>query len=104
MTDLLVPTELLTGVAEMDGQHDHLFNSMLQVKNALLSVSDVDEKGLTLLARLLDELLEHSPGSRKRRARTAFRSSIMPGSMRESRRSCAAKFPNCATAVAMCRR
>ncbi len=59
MTDLLVPTELLTGIAEMDGQHDHLFNSMLQVKNALLSVSDVDEAGLTLLAQLLEELLEH---------------------------------------------
>jgi len=59
MTDLLVPTELLTDVAEMDAQHDHLFNTMLQVKNALLSVSDVDEQGLSLLAQLLEELLEH---------------------------------------------
>lgn len=59
MNDLLVPTELLTGVAEMDGQHDHLFNTMLNVKNALLSVSDVDEAGLKLLAQLLEELLAH---------------------------------------------
>lgn len=59
MTDLLVPTELLTDVPEMDAQHDHLFNTMLQVKNALLSVSDVDEQGLSLLARLLEELLQH---------------------------------------------
>jgi len=59
MNGLLVPTELLTGVAEMDGQHDHLFNTMQQVKNALLSVSDVDEASLTLLAQMLEELLEH---------------------------------------------
>jgi hemerythrin len=59
MTESFVPTELLTGIDEMDAQHDHLFSSMFRVKNALLSVSYVDEQGLSLLAQLLDELLEH---------------------------------------------
>lgn len=59
MTEMLVPTELLTGIAEMDGQHDHLFQEMLQVKNALLAVSDDGANGLTLLSRLADDLVRH---------------------------------------------
>lgn len=59
MTEMLVPTELLTGIAEMDGQHDRLFQEMLQVKNALLAVSDDDAHGLALLSRLADDLVRH---------------------------------------------
>ncbi len=59
MTDRLVPTVLLTGVAEMDDQHDLLFFEMQQVKNALLARSDVDEDGLLLLSRLADDLDRH---------------------------------------------
>jgi len=59
MTDRLVPTVLLTGVAEMDGQHDQLFFEMQQVKNALLARSDVDEDGLLLLSRLAEDLDRH---------------------------------------------
>ena len=49
MTEVLVPVELLTGVGEMDAQHDHLFHEMQKVKNALLAVSGDDEVGLSLL-------------------------------------------------------
>ncbi|WP_374341951.1 bacteriohemerythrin [Methyloversatilis sp.] len=59
MTEVLVPVELLTGVGEMDAQHDHLFHEMQKVKNALLAVSGDDEEGLSLLSRLTDDLAQH---------------------------------------------
>jgi len=59
MSAILVPTELLTGVAEMDGQHDRLFHEIQQVKDALLAVGDGQGDGLALLSRLADALDQH---------------------------------------------
>ncbi len=56
---MLIPTELLTGVAEMDGQHEHLFLEMQKVKNALLLVADDHGEGLRLLSALARELETH---------------------------------------------
>ena len=59
MSAILVPTELLTGVAEMDGQHDRLFQEIQQVKDGLLAAGDVQGYGLALLSRLADDLDRH---------------------------------------------
>ncbi|HQU77862.1 MAG TPA: hypothetical protein PLU47_00185 [Azonexus sp.] len=59
MAEVLVPTELLTGVGEMDAQHDHLFHEMEKVKNALLAVSDDGDDGLLLLSGLAEDLAQH---------------------------------------------
>jgi len=59
MSTILVPTGLLTGVAEMDGQHDRLFHEIQQVKDALLAAVDGHGVGLALLSRLADGLDEH---------------------------------------------
>ena len=59
MSAILVPTELLTGVAEMDGQHDRLFQEIQQVKDGLLAAGDVQGDGLALLSRLADDLDRH---------------------------------------------
>lgn len=59
MSAILVPTELLTGVAEMDGQHDRLFQQIQQVKDGLLAAGDVQGDGLALLSRLADDLDRH---------------------------------------------
>ena len=59
MAEMLVPIELLTGVGEMDAQHDHLFLEMQKVKNALLSDADHDADGLRLLSGLAEELAQH---------------------------------------------
>ena len=55
----LVPSELLTGVGEMDRQHDHLFQEIQQVKEALLSAADNPERGLEMLSQLVDTLDTH---------------------------------------------
>lgn len=59
MSAILVPTGLLTGVAEMDGQHDRLFQEIQQVKDGLLAAGDVQGDGLALLSRLADDLDRH---------------------------------------------
>ena len=59
MAEVLVPTELLTGVGEMDAQHDHLFHEMQTVKNALLAVSGDGTDGLPLLSGLTEDLVQH---------------------------------------------
>lgn len=59
MAEVLVPVELLTGVAEMDDQHSDLFREMHKVKNALLAVSGDDGEGRMLLLQLIDDLEEH---------------------------------------------
>ncbi|MGB8543913.1 MAG: hemerythrin domain-containing protein, partial [Azonexus sp.] len=59
MSAILVPTGLLTGVAEMDGQHDRLFHEIQQVKDALLAAGDAQGDGFALLSRLADELDQH---------------------------------------------
>lgn len=59
MTEMLVPTELLTGVGEMDAQHDHLFHEMQKVKNALLADASDGADGLHLLSGLAEELAQH---------------------------------------------
>ena len=59
MSAILVPTELLTGVAEMDGQHDRLFQEIQQVKDGLLAAGDVQGDGMALLSRLADDLDRH---------------------------------------------
>ena len=59
MSAILVPTGLLTGVAEMDGQHDRLFHEIQQVKDALLAAEDAEGDGFALLSRLADELDQH---------------------------------------------
>ena len=59
MSAILVPTELLTGVAEMDSQHDRLFQEIQQVKDGLLAAGDVQGDGLALLSRLADDLDRH---------------------------------------------
>lgn len=55
----LVPSELLTGVGEMDRQHDHLFQEIKQVKEALLSATDDPERGLEMLSQLVVTLDAH---------------------------------------------
>lgn len=59
MAEVLVPIELLTGVGEMDTQHDHLFHEMQKVKNALLAVSGDGTNGLPLLSGLAEDLVQH---------------------------------------------
>lgn len=59
MSANLVPNELLTGVAEMDDQHDNLFNEMQRVKHALLAVADNHDEGLALLSKLAEDLDAH---------------------------------------------
>ena len=55
----LVPSELLTGVGEMDRQHDHLFQEIQQVKDALLTVADDPARGVAMLSQLVDTLDAH---------------------------------------------
>ncbi len=59
MSAILVPTGLLTGVAEMDGQHDRLFHEIQQVKDALLAATDGQGDGLAMLSRLAEGLDQH---------------------------------------------
>ncbi len=59
MEPMLVPLELMTGVHEMDAQHDHLFQQMARVKQAFLAVSGDSAEGLQLLSRLADDLVRH---------------------------------------------
>lgn len=53
----------MTGIGELDGQHDHLFQEMQLVKNAFLSVSEDEDAdhahGLRLLTHLGESLSEH---------------------------------------------
>ena len=59
MSAILVPTGLLTGVAEMDGQHDRLFHEIQQVKDALLAATDCQGDELAMLSRLAEALDQH---------------------------------------------
>ena len=59
MSAILVPTGLLTGVAEMDGQHDRLFHEIQQVKDALLAATDGQSDGMAMLSRLAEGLDQH---------------------------------------------
>jgi hemerythrin-like metal-binding protein len=59
MSKILVPAELLTGVDEMDGQHEHLFDEMRQVKEAFLAVEADQGAALTLMSRLAEDLDAH---------------------------------------------
>lgn len=59
MAETLVPTELLTGIGEMDTQHDHLFQEMQKVKDALLADASEGADGLSLLSGLANELAQH---------------------------------------------
>jgi hemerythrin-like metal-binding protein len=59
MSANLVPNELLTGVAEMDSQHDLLFTEMQRVKHALLAVAEDHDEGLALLSQLAEDLDAH---------------------------------------------
>ena len=59
MSTILVPDGLLTGVAEMDVQHDRLFHEIQQAKDALLAVSEGQGEGLALLSRLAESLERH---------------------------------------------
>lgn len=63
MTDILLPASLMTGIGELDGQHDHLFQEMQLVKNAFLSVSEDEDAdyahGILLLTHLSESLAEH---------------------------------------------
>lgn len=59
MAETLVPTELLTGIGEMDAQHDHLFQEMQKVKHALLADTREGADGLSLLLGLAEELVQH---------------------------------------------
>ncbi len=56
---MLLPTELLTDVAAMDEQHDHLFEEIQRVKNILLAVQNNDGPGMVLLTRFVEEMAEH---------------------------------------------
>ena len=58
MSAIHMPTELVSGVAEMDRQHDQLFNQIVQVKCAFLEVED-DHDGLALLSRFAEDLIAH---------------------------------------------
>ena len=59
MNDVHMPTELVSGVAEMDAQHDRLFNEIVQVKCTLLEVAGDRKDGLALLSRFADDLITH---------------------------------------------
>lgn len=59
MNEIHMPTALLSGVAEMDDQHDRLFNEIVQVKCALLEVAGDHADGLALLSRLAEDLDAH---------------------------------------------
>ena len=59
MNAIHMPTALLSGVAEMDDQHDRLFNEMVQVKCALLDVAGDHADGLALLSRFAEDLAAH---------------------------------------------
>lgn len=59
MSENLVPAELLTGVAEMDGQHERLFDEMRQVKEAFLAVAADHGAALQLMSHLADDLDAH---------------------------------------------
>lgn len=59
MSAILVPAGLLTGVAEMDVQHDRLFHEIQQAKDALLAASEGQGDGLALLTRLAESLDQH---------------------------------------------
>jgi hemerythrin-like metal-binding protein len=59
MSEALVPAELLTGITEMDGQHEHLFDEMHQVKEAFLAVEADHGAALRLMSRLADDLDAH---------------------------------------------
>ncbi len=59
MNEIHMPTELLSGVAEMDDQHDRLFNEIVQVKCALLEVAGDHADGLALLSRFAEDLVAH---------------------------------------------
>jgi hemerythrin-like metal-binding protein len=59
MSEFLVPTELLTGVGEMDSQHGQLFLQIQQAKEALLTVADDPERGAAMLSQLADSLDAH---------------------------------------------
>lgn len=59
MSKVLVPAELLTGVDEMDGQHEHLFDETHQVKEVFLAVEADHGAALTLMSRLVEDLDAH---------------------------------------------
>ena len=59
MRAIHMPSELVSGVAEMDRQHDQLFNEIVLVKCALLEVEDDHEDGLALLSRFAEDLIAH---------------------------------------------
>lgn len=59
MSEPLVPDALLTGVAEMDGQHERLFDEMQQVKEAFLAVEADYGAALKLMSHLADDLEAH---------------------------------------------
>jgi hemerythrin-like metal-binding protein len=59
MNEIHMPTALLSGVAEMDDQHDRLFNEIVQVKCALLEVAGDHADGLALLSRFAEDLDAH---------------------------------------------
>ena len=59
MSERLVPAELLTGVAEMDGQHERLFDEMRQVKEAFLAVEADHGAALQLMSHLAGDLDAH---------------------------------------------
>ena len=59
MNAIHMPTALLSGVAEMDDQHDRLFNEIVQVKCALLDVAGDRADGLALLSSFAEDLAAH---------------------------------------------
>ncbi len=59
MNEIHIPTELLSGVAEMDDQHDRLFNEIVQIKCALFEVASDHTDGLALLSRFAEDLVAH---------------------------------------------
>lgn len=59
MNEIHMPTALFSGVAEMDDQHDRLFNEIVQVKCAFLEVAGNPADGLALLSRFADDLVAH---------------------------------------------
>ena len=59
MSEVHMPTQLVSGVADLDDQHDLLFNEIMQVKCALLDVAANRADGLALLSRFADDLIAH---------------------------------------------
>jgi hemerythrin-like metal-binding protein len=59
MNAIHMPTALLSGVAEMDDQHDRLFNEIVQVKCALLDVAGDHADGPALFSRFAEDLVAH---------------------------------------------